>query len=75
MKYEFFFLNNIHDSMEMVNAELDPFLDLSRQGVFDELCMKHIILNLANCLELLVFLTQEEKEEVIKNEPDIVKYI
>ena len=61
--------------MEMVNAELDPFLDLSRQGVFDELCMKHIILNLANCLELLVFLTQEEKEEVIKNEPDIVKYI
>ena len=46
MKYEFFFLNNIHDSMEMVNAELDPFLDLSRQGVFDELCMKHIILNL-----------------------------
>lgn len=75
MKYEFFFLNNIHDSMEVVNAELDPFLDLSRQGVFDELCMKHIILNLANCLELLVFLTQEEKEEVIKNEPDIVKYI
>ncbi len=37
--------------MEMVNAELDPFLDLSRQGVFDELCVKHIILNLANCLE------------------------
>lgn len=43
------FLNNIHDSMEMVNAELDPFLDLSSQGVFDELW-----LNLANCLQLLV---------------------
>lgn len=40
--------------MEMVNAELDPFLELSRKGVFDKLCMKHIILNLANCLELLV---------------------
>ena len=28
MKYELFFLNNIHDSMEMVNVEIDPFLDL-----------------------------------------------
>ena len=54
MKYELFFLNNIHDSMEMVNVELDSFLDLSSQGDFDELTMKHIILNLANCLELLV---------------------
>ena len=54
MKYELFFLNNIHDSMEMVNVELDPFLDLLNQGDFDELTMKHIILNLANCLELLV---------------------
>lgn len=54
MKYELFFLNNIHDSMEMVNVELDSFLDLSSQGYFDELTMKHIILNLANCLELLV---------------------
>lgn len=54
MKYELFFLNNIHDSMEMVNVELDPFLYLSSQGDFDELTMKHIILNLANCLELLV---------------------
>lgn len=40
--------------MEMVNVELDPFLDLLNQGDFDELTMKHIILNLANCLELLV---------------------
>ena len=24
MKYELSFLNNIHDSMEMVNVELDP---------------------------------------------------
>jgi len=54
VKYELFFLNNIHDSMEMVNVELDPFLDLLNQGDFDELTMKHIILNLANCLELLV---------------------
>lgn len=40
--------------MEMVNVELDPFLDLFSQGNFDELTIKHIILNLANCLELLV---------------------
>ena len=33
--------------MEMVNVELDPFLDLLNQGDFDELTMKHIILNLA----------------------------
>lgn len=54
MKYELFFLNNIHDSMDMVNVELDPFLDLYCQGHFDDLCIKHIILNLANCLELLI---------------------
>lgn len=54
MKYELFFLNNVHDSMKMVNVELDPFLDLSSQGDFDELTMKHIILNSANCLELLL---------------------
>ena len=35
-------LNNIHDSMEMVNVELDPFLDLFSQGYFDELTIKHI---------------------------------
>lgn len=51
MKYELFFLNNIHDSMEMVNVELDSFLDLINQDYFDELCMKYIVLNLANCLE------------------------
>ena len=44
MKYELSFLNNIHDSMEMVNVELDPFLDLFSQGDFDELTIKHIIL-------------------------------
>lgn len=54
MKYDLFFLNNLHDSMDMVNIEMDPFLDLCSQGVFDELSMKQIILNLANCLELLV---------------------
>ena len=42
MKYELSFLNNIHDSMEMVNVELDPFLDLFSQGYFDELTIKHI---------------------------------
>ena len=42
MKYELSFLNNIHDSMEMVNVELDPFLDLFSQGYFDELYLKHI---------------------------------
>lgn len=40
--------------MEMVNVELDPFLDLYNQGCFDDLSLKHIILNLANCLELLI---------------------
>lgn len=54
MKYELFFLNNIHDSMEMVNVEMDSFLDLCNQGHFDDLSVKHIILNLANCLELLI---------------------
>lgn len=44
MKYELSFLNNIHDSMEMVNVELDPFLDLFSQGYFDELTIKHISL-------------------------------
>ena len=42
MKYELSFLNNIHDSMEMVNVELDPFLDLFSQGYFDEFTIKHI---------------------------------
>lgn len=54
MEYELFFLNNIHDSMEMVNVEFDPFFDSLDQGIFNELNIKHIILNLANCLELLV---------------------
>ena len=35
----------------MVNVELDSFLGFSNQGEFDELCIKHIILNLANCFE------------------------
>ena len=42
MKYELSFLNNIHDSMEMVNVELDPFLDLFIKGYFFELTIKHI---------------------------------
>lgn len=75
MKYELFFLNNIHDSMEMVNAELEPFLDLSSQGVFDELCMKHIILNLANCLELLVkYRLEQEHWTLIFSDLNKAKY-
>ncbi|MEY8338591.1 hypothetical protein AALB16_11315 [Lachnospiraceae bacterium 62-35] len=75
MKYELFFLNNIHDSMEMVNAELDPFLDLSSQGVFDELCMKHIILNLANFLELLVkYRLEQEHWTLIFSDLNKAKY-
>ena len=46
MKYELFFLNNIHDSMETVNVEVDSFLDISSMGDFDQICIKHIILNL-----------------------------
>ena len=61
--------------MEMVNAELDPFLDLSRQGVFDELCMKHIILNLANCLELLVkYRLEQEHWTLIFSDLNKAKY-
>ena len=40
MRYELFFLNNMHDSMEMVNAEMESFLDLCNQGYFDDLCVK-----------------------------------
>ena len=75
MKYELFFLNNIHDSMEMVNVELDPFLDLSSQGDFDELTMKHIILNLANCLELLVkYRLEQEHWTLIFSDLNKAKY-
>ena len=75
MKYELFFLNNIHDSMEMVNVELDPFLDLLNQGDFDELTMKHIILNLANCLELLVkYKLEQEHWTLIFSDLNKAKY-
>lgn len=75
MKYELFFLNNIHDSMEMVNVELDSFLDLSSQGDFDELTMKHIILNLANCLELLVkYRLEQEHWTLIFSDSNKAKY-
>ena len=74
MKYELFFLNNIHDSMEMVNVELDSFLDLSSQGYFDELTMKHVILNLANCLELLVKYRRDlEEGTLVVSEGDKAK--
>lgn len=75
MKYEIFFLNNIHDSMEMVNVELDLFLDLLSQGDFDELTMKHIILNLANCLELLIkYRLEQEHWTLIFSDLNRAKY-
>ena len=75
MKYELYFLNNIHDSMEMVNVELDPFLDLYSQGYFDNLSIKHIILNLANCLELLVkYRLEQEHWTLIFSDLNKAKY-
>lgn len=75
MKYELFFLNNIHDSMEMVNAELDPFLDLYSQGCFDDISLKHIILNLANCLELLIkYRLEQEHWTLIFSDLNKAKY-
>ena len=76
MKYELFFLNNIYDSMEMVNVELDSFLGLSNQGEFDELCIKHIILNLANCLELIVkYRLEQEHWTLIFSDLNKAKYL
>ncbi|EEG74923.1 hypothetical protein [[Clostridium] hylemonae] len=75
MKYELYFLNNIHDSMEMVNVELDPFLDLFSQGDFDELTVKHIILNLANCIELLIkYRLEQEHWTLIFSDLNKAKY-
>lgn len=54
MMYELYFLNNIHDSIEMVNVEIESFLDLSDEEYYSKTSLKHIILNLANCLELLL---------------------
>ena len=76
MKYELFSLNNIHDSLEMVNVELDPFLYLFSQGDFDELTIKHIILNLANCLELLVkYRLEQEHWTLIFSDLNKAKYL
>lgn len=75
MKYELFFLNNIYDSMDMVNVELDPFLDLYSQGCFDDLYLKHIILNLANCLELLIkYRLEQEHWTLIFSDLNKAKY-
>ena len=55
MKYELHFLNNIYDSIDSVNVEMDPFLDMfRREQYFDNCCIKHIICDLSNCFELLV---------------------
>lgn len=62
MKYELFFLNNIHDSMEMVNAELDPFLDLSSISTFEQ-----IIEDVANAMkEIAEFVEKEVIEDLPK---------
>lgn len=75
MKYEIFFLNNIHDSMDMVNVELDPFLDLFSNGDLDVLAIKHIILNLANCLELLVkYRLEQEHWALVFSDLNKAKY-
>ena len=75
MKYELFFLNNIHDSMETVNVELDSFLDLYRQGYIDDLGLKHIILNLANCLELFIkYRLEQEHWTLIFSDLNKTKY-
>ena len=50
-------------------------MDLSRQGVFDELCVKHIILNLANCLELIVkYRLEQEHWTLIFSDLNKAKY-
>ena len=75
MEYELYFLNNIHDSMETVNVELDPFFDLFSEGYIDEVSMKHIILNLANCLELLIkYKLEQEHWTLIFSDLNKAKY-
>ncbi|RGD74563.1 hypothetical protein [Anaerofustis stercorihominis] len=55
MKYELPFLNNIYDSLETVNVDLFCFLELYQgEGYLSHDEIKHIILNLANLLELLI---------------------
>lgn len=54
MMYELYLLNNIHDSIEIVNVAIESFLDLSDEEYYSKISLKHIILNLANCLELLL---------------------
>lgn len=55
MKYDLHILNNISDSMDAVCAEIDCFSDsLNDSNYFCWQSVKHVILNLANCFELLV---------------------
>lgn len=59
MDYTLFFLNNLHDSMDLVNVELDSFFDLIQEDQEEYelamlICIKHTIMNLSNCLELLI---------------------
>lgn len=55
MKYDLPILNNISDSMGVVCAEMDCFFDLLHdENYFCWQSVKHVILNLANCFELLV---------------------
>ncbi len=61
MEYKLFFLNNLHDSLDMVIAEVDSFLDICDMGDLHCQGIKHIILNLSNSFELVVkYRLQEE---------------
>lgn len=63
------------ENMEMVHVELDPFLDLFSKDNFDELFIQHIILNLANCLELLVkYRLEQEHWTLIFSDLNKAKY-
>lgn len=75
MKFEIYFLNNIHDSLEVVNTEADCFIDLCEQNCYDACTVKQMILNLANCLELLVkYRLTEEHWSLIFSDINKAKY-
>ena len=62
--------------METVNVEVDSFLDISSMGDFDQICIKHIILNLANCLELIIkYRLEKEHWTLIFSDLNKAKYL
>ena len=53
--FEIPFLNNISDSLSTANAELELYLDvLHDDNTCDPYTIKHLIINLSACIELLV---------------------